>query len=65
LLDVLAYQIVIADHLISSEAEKEGCDRNEITSEWKDKILKARDGIIDQVFIKHGPDLSKDVGRSK
>lgn len=62
LADILAWQVVIADHLISSEAEKKGCDRNETLRAWNEKKLKARSEIIEQMFIKHGPDLSEDMG---
>jgi hypothetical protein len=62
LADTLAWQVVIADHLISCEAEKKGCDRNEIVQQWNEKKLKTRSEILDQTFIKHGPDLTKDLG---
>ena len=62
LADILSWQVVIADHLISAEAEKEECDRKEILRTWNEKKLKARTDIIEQMFIKHGPNLSKDIG---
>lgn len=62
LIDILAIQTIIVDRMVSLEAEETGSDRNEISKAWKEKIIANRKLIAEDLFVKHGPDPSADLG---
>lgn len=62
LIDILAIQTLIMDRLVTLEAEEKGSDRNEIMKDWKEKIKDRRELIAGELFAKHGPDPSADLG---
>lgn len=62
LIDILAFQTIIVDRLVTMEAEKTGNDRKDILGAWNEKIKNQRESIAEEIFAKHGPDPSADLG---
>jgi len=62
LCDIYCWQQIILDRLAYQEAEKNDCQMEDVMEVWERKKTAIRQNLIEQLFAKHGPDLSKDIG---
>lgn len=61
LIDIYSWQQIIINRLAKLEAEKEDADFVEVMEEWDKQRLKIRSSVIEQIYAKHGPDLSNEL----
>lgn len=62
LCDIYCWQQIILDRMAHLEAEKNDCLKEDVMEVWERKKLAIRQHLLEQLYNKHGPDLSKDVG---
>lgn len=62
LADIYCWQQVIIDRMASREAEKKGCPKKEAMEVLRAEKALIRERLIEQLYGKHGPDLSEDLG---
>lgn len=62
LFDIYCWQQVILDRMASAEALANGCSLQEVLEVWTKLKVEIRKDLIEQLYSKHGPDLSADLG---
>lgn len=61
LADIYCWQQIILDRLASWEAEQNDCSKEEVMEVWESRKVAIRKDLIEQLYAKHGPDLSGDL----
>lgn len=62
LYDIYSWQQVILGQMASLEAKNHDCSRKDVLEVWLEMKNDIRKDLIDQMYAKHGPDLTADLG---